>query len=231
VFRRLFDLLVGLVLPCRCHLCARETGSAAIVCAECDLQLAGLIGAPQPVPDVAVPSWSLGIYDTLLGDAIKIVKYRPSLRLLTSLGEHVKTRLTATSGTRPWLGDVLVPAPMHATRERDRGFNQAERLAGVMGSAVRRPVVAALCRVRVARPQAECDETERTRNLEGVIAARPSVLDTRQLQGKHLVLVDDVTTTGATLAVCAAALQAFRPASVTALVLAHQPRKFRGRVT
>lgn len=98
---------------------------------------------------------------------------------------------------------VLVPVPMAPVKQRERGYNQAERLAEALGRRWRWPVRPDLvAKVRTTRAQAQLHGAERAANIQGCFAAR---LDAR-LPRLHVCLVDDVVTTGATLAECANAL-------------------------
>lgn len=99
---------------------------------------------------------------------------------------------------------ALVPIPLAASRARQRGYNQSERLAHALARrwqlAVWDDVVA---RVRDTVSQTRLSPEERAGNVHGAFTATAT---TRALRGAHVVLVDDVVTTGATLVACAAAL-------------------------
>lgn len=99
--------------------------------------------------------------------------------------------------------DAVVPVPLHRSRRRERGFNQSELLTRALAEILGLPVQCALVRVRATRTQTDLTRRERLRNVSGAFAA-PSRLD-----GARLLVVDDVVTTGATMAAaCAAALDA-----------------------
>lgn len=109
-----------------------------------------------------------------------------------------------------WPADVLderaalVPVPLAPTRERERGYNQSERLAEALGALWRLPVGrCALVRARETTTQTRLTPEARRANVAGAFRAGPGA---RALRGTHVVLVDDVVTTGATLVACAAAL-------------------------
>jgi ComF family protein len=109
-----------------------------------------------------------------------------------------------------WPADVmaervaLVPVPLSARRERERGFNQSRRLAEEMAKSIAIDVWSdALERTQFTMSQTRLTAEERLRNVSGAFRVAG---DTTRLRGAHLVLVDDVVTTAATLNACAAAL-------------------------
>lgn len=98
---------------------------------------------------------------------------------------------------------VLVPVPMAAVKRRERGYDQAERLARALGRRWQWPVrTDLLAKTRATRAQARLHGAERAANIQGCFAPVPGA----RLHRLHCVLVDDVVTTGATLAECATAL-------------------------
>lgn len=111
--------------------------------------------------------------------------------------------------------DLLVPVPLHWTRYAKRGFNQAEVIARILGSSMKKPVVNLLKRVKRTFFQASLQARQRFTNVEDAF-----VLDQRStlLEGRHVVLVDDLMTTGATLATAARVIYAAGPASLNAIV-------------
>jgi ComF family protein len=101
---------------------------------------------------------------------------------------------------------ALVPVPLAPSRRRERGYNQSAALARVLGAAWALPVRDdLLVRARATRTQTRLTPGERRRNVSGAFRA---CADRASLRGLHLVLVDDVVTTAATLNACAAALHA-----------------------
>ena len=109
--------------------------------------------------------------------------------------------------------DAVVPVPLHTSRERHRGFNQARELARHLGA----PLVDGLRRVRRTASQADLPAAKRHANVRGAFAASDPE---GRLRGSTIVLVDDVSTTGATLNACAAALVAAGAREVRALTAA-----------
>lgn len=112
--------------------------------------------------------------------------------------------------------DYLVPIPLHWTRYARRGFNQAYEMAVELGSRRQVPVAQILKRVRKTEFQAHLDKDERSDNLDAAFVLE--VKDPLLYAGKHLVIVDDLMTTGATIKEAARLLSKLKPASITVLV-------------
>ena len=119
----------------------------------------------------------------------------------------------------PIPGEVLVPVPLHRRRLRERGYNQSGLLARELGRIIRLPVINdCLARERHNPPQARTSTVEERRsNVLDVFACRDS-----RLQDRKVLLIDDVSTSGATLDACAAAVKQSGATSVWALVLASE---------
>jgi ComF family protein len=114
----------------------------------------------------------------------------------------------------------LVPIPLGAARERQRGYNQSERLARALSRRWGRPVVSLLARTRETATQTALTPTARLANVAGAFEVRnePATLDSAfRTPNSALVLVDDVFTTGATLAEAARALERAGAATVLAV--------------
>lgn len=179
---------------------------------------------PATVEDVACrcPVMTFGTYVPPLSEAVKAVKYKPSTRLLTALsGEIARVAARVPAADRP---DILIPVPLHPSREAKRGFNQARLLAEILAESWKAAVSPAIVRTRNTKPQAECDETLRATNPAGAFDLAEGLIPSA-FSGKRLIVIDDVATTGATLDACAAAVERLRPASLRAVVWAHSYRR------
>lgn len=141
-----------------------------------------------------------GLYTGSLRQALHALKFRGRRALAGPLGDLVREQ--CLSVLHPG-GEALVPVPLARARLRERGFNQAELIADRLGAALDVPVRGRwLMRVRDTAPQTDLAAAERMTNVEGAFVASSSVA------GRHVVLVDDVFTTGATCRACARALRA-----------------------
>jgi ComF family protein len=116
-------------------------------------------------------------------------------------------------------GEVLVPVPLHHKRLRERGYNQSSLLAKELGKLTNLPVVDdCLIRQRYAPPQARTSTVdERRSNVANAFLCRD-----RRLEGKQVLLIDDVSTSGSTLDACARALKEAGATTVWGLVLARE---------
>lgn len=134
------------------------------------------------------------------------------------LADLMAAQVAAGFEPRPDEKGVLVPVPLHPTRRRRRGYNQAELLAAAVAARTGLGVSDCLERRGRGTTQVGRGRSERSQAIEGAVAVRR-----RALLPAHALLVDDVATTGATLAACAGALRAARARSVRALVYARTP--------
>jgi len=112
--------------------------------------------------------------------------------------------------------DAFVPVPLHRARYRERDFNQAEVLAKLIAKRAGKPVLSALQRIRYTTTQTRLNREERMENLRNAFRVRHASL----VQSRHLILVDDVFTTGSTVEECARVLRHAGAASVRVVTVA-----------
>jgi ComF family protein len=234
--RHLADALIAVVLAPACAAC-REPLSHPTRGAVCDgcwhsilpltPPLCDICGDPLPVWDgpnrpcsscIAIPravsrARAIGSYEGALREVIHAFKYdarrslaKPIAALMSGRGEEVLAG-----------ADVIVPVPLHPSRRRQRGFNQAADLARQVARHAGLPTITALRRVRATTAQAGLPATQRVGNVRGAFVASAACTTAR---GRVVVLIDDVSTTGATLDVCAQALLAAGVSEVRALTAA-----------
>jgi ComF family protein len=155
---------------------------------------------------------AIGEYEGTLRQIIHALKYSGRHSLARPLAERMRQR------GRDLVEEVdcVVPVPLHWRREYQRGFNQAREIARHLGP----PVVEALRRCRATRAQIELAADRRRENVAGAFAARRGWIRDPQIRGKTVLLIDDVSTTGATLESCAAVLKDWGAWEVFALTAA-----------
>src|SRR5262249_20182595 len=112
--------------------------------------------------------------------------------------------------------EAFVPVPLHRVRRREREYNQAEELCRALTKRTGLPTWAALRRLRYTTTQTRLDREERMENLRGAF----QVSDTGLVKDRHLVLVDDVFTTGSTVEECSRVLRRAGAASVRVICVA-----------
>jgi ComF family protein len=212
---------VDTALPPRCAGCAAE---GAALCRTCEAGLYGRrgiapgtpIGMPSHVPLPLVAHEWCAAYGGVGRPAIHALKYGGERRLAEPLGRAMAHRWREVRAD----GDILVPVPVHASRRRERGYDQAELLAVAAGRYLGLPVVVALVRTRATVRQAELDRAARADNVHAAFAVRDDARD--RIRGRWAILVDDVLTTGATVAGAADALLAADALAVSALTVARE---------
>ena len=240
--RHLFQSLMELICPSHCLVCSRSiSDNHAWLCPACWAELQeNLQAQPCPVCGHNVGSYALlkgrchrcqkrrpvvrrvvrvGDYQKILRELILTLKFRRAGRLDLFLGDLLATAVAAASDYRQI--DFLVPVPLHWRRRWSRGYDQAELLARAAATQLRPhglslPVRTDLVRIRHTPPQTSLSPTERLINLRGAFAVRPG----HPFTGRHICLIDDVTTTGTTLRVAAQTLRKAGAKSVRAAVLA-----------
>ena len=235
---RAADALLSVVLAPPCAVCGRVMDSptrgavcegcwASIrfftppLCDRCGGPVARMAAAPgEPCPRCAAQrsldqSGALGPYEGVLRELVHALKYGGRRSVAPRLSSLLRQRCAGVLVE----ADALVPVPLHWRREWSRGFNQAAAIALGLGL----PRWRLLRRARRTRPQADLEAAERRRNVRGAFALRrgPHALRlARRLSGACVVLVDDVSTTGATLEACAAVLRDSGAAEVRAVTVA-----------
>ncbi len=154
--------------------------------------------------------------DPAVRAALHLAKFHHHPEALAHLGAALAEYLKTAKA------DLIVPVALSGKRERERGYNQViEILAAAKKAGAATPVAPRLLkRQRHTRPQTELTTAERKMNLHNAFVVNGRAVP-ENIQSLHILLIDDVVTTGSTLNAAATALQTLRPASITRLALAH----------
>jgi ComF family protein len=216
---RVLDRALDIALPARCAGCGREGSPICPSCepaldARLDLPAGVMIGLPADLPEPLVQLEWCAPYTGTVRRALHELKYSGEQRLANPLGAAIARRW-ARAGAG---GDLVVPVPVHRDRLRHRGYDQALLLATVAARDLRLPSASLLERGRATTAQFDLDRSARASNMQGAFRLRRRV----GIEGRWIVLVDDVVTTGATLAACAVPLMAAGALAVSAVTVARE---------
>jgi ComF family protein len=211
---------LDLALPARCPGCGREGPPICDGClpkldARLDVPAGIPIGLPSDVPPPLLQLEWCAPFSGLVRRALHELKYAGEKRLATPLGEAIARRWARTGAG----GDLLVHVPVHAERRKKRGYDQAELIARAAGSALHIPAAPLLERTRATTAQFDLDRADRATNVSGAFALHARA---PRPTGRWVVLIDDVMTTGATLAACAEALLDAGAIGVSAITVARE---------
>ena len=216
---RMVRFLLDSFLPDGCPLCGDPVpvdGTGGMFCKNCLLTMQFIHGNPCPVcggdingifskcPDcMASPArpWKRGYavfrYNEGAAEAVRLFKYGGNVSLARPFG-----RLLAGVIEKPERYDAIVPVPLHWFRFLQRGYNQSVLLGEELSRRTGIPLVRGLARVRNTKHQAFLEKEERMKNIRGAFRVR----NPETVKGCRLLLIDDVMTTGSTLAECAGLL-------------------------
>ena len=206
------DYLLQLFFPHCCIGCSAALADKDLLCMQCIQQLPAtgffehednptekIFYGRLPVQSAAAAYFFTK--DSLIQKLVFELKYKNNKAAGIYLG--VLTGHLLRSSPRFQHIDVLIPVPLHPSKKRKRGYNQAELICRGMASVIQKPILTnAVIRTQFTGTQTRQDRIHRWQNMENVFR----VTDETAITGKHILLVDDVITTGATLEACGRAI-------------------------
>jgi predicted amidophosphoribosyltransferase len=226
--------LLALLAPPLCAACGAAAGDAEPLCGSCRRALRWL--GPRPAELAGVRVWAPVAYEGPARDLVRALKFGGAWRAAETMAAQIAANASPELlGDRPGRFDArytglrstscsaegapaLVPVPLHPRRRRRRGYDQAALLARALGERTGIPVCACLERAGSAGAQVGRGRSERLAGPPGEVRLRAG-----STVPPHALLVDDVATTGGTLAACAAVLRAAGCAELAALAYARTP--------
>lgn len=223
--RQLAGQFLADLLPASCLLCGADSGSSqlcpacagdlpllpAALCPQCSVPTTygERCGACLHEPPHFDATCALFRYDFPVDRIVHALKYGHQLAVANWLSEALAARLAEQTF------DLIVPLPLHPQRLAERGFNQAVEIAAHLEKRLKIPVDRhSLQRTRATPAQAELPLKERHKNVRGAFECRSD------FSGKHILLLDDVMTSGATANECARVLKLHGAIHVTVAVAA-----------
>ena len=221
--RRLTAATLDLAFPAMCSGCGREGPPLCPACrpaldARLDLPGGTPLGLPADIPAPLLQLDWCAPFAGAVRDGLHDLKYKGERRLAEPFGIAVARRWARVGSG----AEVVVPVPVHADRERQRGYDQAALIAIVAARELGLPVVRALERRRATIAQFELGRDRRATNVAGAFGLRNGGSVGVAVVGRWVLLVDDVVTTGATLAACATALRDAGAVAVSAIAVARE---------
>lgn len=194
---RKIQLLSGAV----CQICGEPIRNDQAICAAC-----------RETPPPFDASRSAAVYQDVVRKSIHALKYHRNL----GLGDLYAPLLSHVVRQNEWVLDLILSVPLSPSRERERGYNQSALLARPLALDLDVPYHPfGLNRIRDTQSQVSLSGIERRQNVAGAFSAERAIVTE-----KRVLVIDDVTTTGATLRACAAALRSADARAIFCLTLA-----------
>lgn len=231
----LWQAAVDFLFPPRCPICRTYVEAVGGWCESCLARTARPHRLPLTPAMLGAISeaWAVSRYHGGTRDLVRALKYRGQRSVLpyiatllqAAVGGNVAEESVASLagvGPRARLAailaavDLAIPVPLHAKKEKERGFNQTELIFRDFLAAKNITLTKILERTRPTQPMYQLTATERAANLKGAFALKKDA----DVRGKNILLLDDILTTGSTLYECARILKKSGAAKIYVLVLA-----------
>ncbi|HEX2920808.1 MAG TPA: ComF family protein [Bacteroidales bacterium] len=227
-FVDLLDDFAGLLFPRTCFGCGNHLmRNEKVICTECLYEIPCTNFHNEPENQVAKLFWGrcrierAAAYSgfssgSRMQSLIHNLKYKGITEIGIEMGKMYGSILSQSGFTSGI--DIIIPVPLHPSRQRSRGFNQSELIAGGISEGTGLPVFTKIL-VRSSRTKTQTKKSRFSRwiNVEGIF----QVNDVGSIKGKHILLVDDVITTGSTLEACANELLKAENVKVSVAALAY----------
>ena len=229
--------LLDWLYPSTCALCRTSLRNGSNLCQPCSQSLPkvrphacltcgqdfdGSLEAPSSCPNCINERPAFNFATAALRKSESALTLIHQFKLLrrpelgTDLASLCAERFRNEHRFRELVSPLLIPIPLHGSRLRSRGFNQALELSRPLAKELTIPHLEALKRVRPTERQATLTRKQRLKNLNRAFQVRSSA---KELEEKDLILIDDVFTTGSTVHECARALLPSKPRSISVLTV------------
>ena len=193
LMNKLLKSLIDLIFPPKCEVCRKS--SEVALCQDCFVEIKFM------KPHLGI--YSVSAYEGVLKEAIHRFKFKNR----KALAEPLAILMVKYLGHLPSFDhqeiDTIVPVPLHNKRLRERGFNQAELMGQVIAKYLEKPLYNALARIKKTKAQFDLPRDDRFHNIKDAF----KVVDSKAIYNKRVLLLDDIYTTGATIAECSKCLR------------------------
>ena len=223
----LWDDFISLLFPRLCYACGSQLmRNESLICTACFVLIPRTnyhLAEDNPVAQLfwgrclieKAAAFSYYNKGSRIRKLIHIMKYKGIREIGYELGRIYGLSLEASGFTNDI--DMIIPVPLHPNKKRVRGFNQSETIAMVIADVTHLPVdIKSLARILVSATQTKRSRYERWTNVEGIF----KVIDSESIIGKHVLIVDDVITTGSTIESCTNELLKVEGVKVSVVALA-----------
>lgn len=223
----IWDDFISLLFPRLCYACGNHLlRNENIICTECFISISRTnyhLIPDNPVEQLfwgrcritSAAAFSFYTRGSRIRKLIHNLKYGGVKEIGYELGRIYGHTLKNSGFTKEI--DIIIPVPLHPSRQRKRGFNQSEYISSGIAEATGLKLdLRTLIRIRSSDTQTKRTRYERWMNVEGIFA----ITDSKSLRGKHILLVDDVITTGSTIDACASELLKIDDVKVSVAALA-----------
>ncbi len=216
------DLFLSFIYPDFCFQCAIPLPTEQLFCARCYTSIPHMATfylntEAGPIPVIAAAPYEGEIKSIILQ------KQYGNQHASKLLANFMYQRCAPPLAIKQW--DLLIPVPLHWTRYLKRGFNQAEIISSHLSELMHIPSASLIYRTRITRYQSSLSSPHRTLNLSNAFKLRDKYLESAQrlVEGKNILVIDDLYTSGATTYNMIKALEPYKPASLGIFVAARVP--------
>ena len=223
----LWDDFISLLFPRLCYACGNQLmRNESLICTECFVVIPRTNYHFAEDNPVAQLFWGRCLIEKAAafsyynkGSRIRKLIHNMKYNGIREIGYDLGRLYGLSLKTSGFINDIdiIIPVPLHPMKKRIRGFNQSETISMGIADATHLPVdIKSLARVLVSATQTKRSRYERWTNVEGIF----QVLDSQTIMGKHVLLVDDVITTGSTIESCTNELLKIEGVKVSVVALA-----------